>query len=326
MLPDELARIIRGYQASRAVLSAIELDLFTGVGQGATADEVARKAGADPRATEMLLNALVALGLLTKCDGVYRNSEAAARYLSGDSPASERLAWMHSVNQWRSWSTLTDCVREGTSVLIREGYRRAASFTEPFMAAMQRNARERAPQVVQAVGASGVRRLLDVGGGPACYAIEFARGNAELRAEVLDQPSVIPFAQRNIAEAGLAGRVQARAGDLTSDSLGHDWDLILVSNICHILGPRDNRRLLRRCHEALASNGRVVIQDFILNPDRTSPAEAAMFALNMLVATGEGNSYSEPEYREWLAQAGFGDIRRVNLAGPSDLMVGVRLP
>lgn len=326
MLPDELARIIRGYQASRAVLSAIELDLFTCVGQGATGEEVARKAGADPRATEMLLNALVALGLLSKSDGVYCNSAAAARYLSDASPSSERMAWMHSVNQWRSWSTLTDCVREGTSVLIREGYRRAASFTQPFMAAMQRNARERAPWVVQAVGASGVRRMLDVGGGPACYAIEFARVNADLQAEVLDQPNVVPFAERQIAEAGLADRVHVRAGDLTSDSLGHGWDLILVSNICHILGPRENRSLLRRCHEALAPNGRAVVQDFVLNPDRTSPPEAAMFALNMLVATGEGNSYSEPEYREWLEQAGFGHIRRVSLDGPSDLMVGVRLP
>jgi len=98
----------------------------------------------------------------------------------------------------------------------------------------------------------------------------------------------------------------------------------LVSAICHMLGPDENRDLLQRCFEALAPRGRVVIQDFILEPDKTAPKWAALFALNMLVATEAGNTYTEAEYATWLLEAGFQDVRRVRLPGPSGLMVGTR--
>jgi len=188
---------------------------------------------------------------------------------------------------------------------------------------MHRNAAERAPMVVRSVGVENVRRMLDVGGGSGAYSIAFARANLALRADILDLSSVEPIARRHIQEAGVADRVHVRPGDLRSGPLGEGYDLVFVSAICHMLSPDENLDLLRRCHQALAPGGRVVIQDFILEPDKTAPRFAALFALNMLVGTRAGASYSEPEYSAWLAEAGFQDIRHIRLPGITALMIGV---
>jgi predicted O-methyltransferase YrrM len=314
-LPDDLAQTIGAFRESRVMLTAIELDLFTAVGQGASAPQIAGKLGTDPRATEMLLNALTAMGMLTKQDGTFRNTPVAARYFVKGSP-DDAL--------WDRWSTLTDCVRAGTAVSRKEIRERGEDWTQAFIAAMHRNAVERAAQVVQAVGTEGVERLLDVGGGSGAYSIAFARASAKLQAELLDLETVLPIAQSHIEKAGLAGRIKTGAGDLRSGKLGEGYDLVFVSAICHMLSPEENLDLLKRCHAALAPSGRVVIQDFILEADKTAPKSAALFALNMLVGTEAGSSYSEEEYSSWLREAGFQDVRRVRLAGPSGLMLGTR--
>jgi (2Fe-2S) ferredoxin/precorrin-6B methylase 2 len=321
-VPDELLRSVRGYQESRALLTALELDVFTVVGRGATAERVASVLKLDARATRLLLNALVALGLLDKKDGVFANGPVAVRYLAAGSKDDARDASKHNLALWTRWSTLTDAVRAGHAVA--DVSPRSDDWTVPFIAAMHKNATLRAPVVVRAVGAEGARRLLDVGGGSGAYAIAFAQANPELQAEIFDLPSVVPIAQRHVAAAGLGGRVRTRTGDLRRDAFGTGYDLVLVSAICHMLGPRENQDLLRRVHPALAEGGRVVVQDFLLEADGTSPAHAALFALNMLVGTPEGSTYSEAEYTDWLRAAGFADVHRIRLGGPTDLVLGTR--
>ena len=202
---------------------------------------------------------------------------------------------------------------------------RGEDWTEAFIAAMHRNALERAPLVIDAVGTGGVRRMLDVGGGSGAYSIAFAAANPELRADILDLPTVAPIAERHIARAGLSDRVKTRAGDLRLDDYGSGYDLVFISAICHMLGPIENLAMLRKCYAAIAPGGRIVIQDFILEKDKTAPLNAAMFSLNMLVATERGSSYSEDEYAGWLREGGFGEVRRVRLPGPTGLMMGRRL-
>jgi (2Fe-2S) ferredoxin/SAM-dependent methyltransferase len=325
VLPDDLNDRVRGFQESRAVLTALELDLFTAIGQGGSATEIASRISADPRATEMLLNVLVSLRLLVKDEGVFRNSTATARYFAAGSRDNARPALLHTVHLWHRWSTLTDCVRAGTAVPKGEIAERGEEWTEAFIAAMHRNASERAPLVVRAVGAESVHRMLDVGGGSGAYSIAFAQANPRLRADILDLATVEPIARRHIAQARVEDRVKVRAGDLRSGPLGEGYDLVFVSAICHMLSPAENLDLLRRCREALVPRGRLVIQDFILGPDKTSPRFAALFALNMLVGTRGGSSYSEPEYAEWLDTAGFRDIHHVRLPGITGLMIGSRL-
>jgi SAM-dependent methyltransferase len=324
-LPDDLAQALRAFQESRVLLSAVELDVFTAVGSGASAAEVAAKIGGRPRATEMLMNALTAMGALTKQQGVFHNTPVMARFFVAGSPNDARVATLHTVHLWDRWSTLTSCVRAGTSVVAREAApRRPDDWTEPFIAAMHRNALLRAPLIVQSVGTQGVERMLDVGGGSAAYSITFAQASESLRAEVLDLAAVLPIAERHIGRAGLTDRIKTRVGDLRRDKLGEGFNLVLLSAICHMLSPEENLDLVQRCHAALAPSGRLVVQDFILEPDKTAPRFAALFSLNMLTGTAAGSSYSEPEYAEWLNSAGFQEVRHIRLPGPSGLIVGTR--
>ncbi len=325
MSPDELMRSLRAFQESRILLSALELDVFTAIGAGATAAQVAAACRSDSRATERLLNALVALGLLAKRSGVFANEPLAARMLTAGSPEDQREALKHQASLWRTWSSLTEVVRTGRPVAHQAmADRRAEEWTEPFIAAMHQSATARAPEVVAAAGARGAHRLIDIGGGSAAYALAFARANPELRAEVFDLATVVPIAERHIAEAGLTGRVTTRVGDLRQDDFGAGYDLALLGSICHMLGPDENRDLFARIFRALAPAGRVVISDFILEPEGTAPRQAVLFAVNMLVGTPDGSTYTEAEYGEWLAGAGFVNIRRARLSGPADLMIGVR--
>jgi 3-hydroxy-5-methyl-1-naphthoate 3-O-methyltransferase len=324
VVPDELMAQMRAFMESRIALTALELDLWSAVGNGATAADVAAARKLDAAGAERILNALVAIGLMQKRAATFRNVPVTARFLCAGSPDDARDALRHQLSLWRQWSTLTDAVRAGHAVSSPEMAGRGEEWTVPFIAAMHRNAATRAPLMAQAVGASGIHRMLDVGGGSAAYSIGFARANPTLRAEVLDLPSVLPIADQHIAEAGLTDRIATRAGDLRRDDLGAGFDLVLLSSICHMLGPDENRDLLGRSYRALAAGGRVVISDFLLEPDGTSPRQAALFAINMLVGTPSGSAYTEAEYASWLAAAGFTEIRREHLPGPADLMIGTK--
>nr|MCU0248539.1 acetylserotonin O-methyltransferase [Bryobacter sp.] len=208
---DELTQAMRGFQEARVLLTAVELDVFTAAGEGAKAAEIAARIKGEPRATEMLLNALVALGALERNEGLYRCSRESVRFQAA------RAGMMHTVNLWDTWSTLTGCVRAGTAVRKPGVDAQEAEWTEAFIAAMHANAMQQAYQMVEAVGAEGLKRVLDVGGGSGAYAIAFAQANPELLAEVLDLAPVCRIAERHIRESGLSSRVRTRTGDLTKD-------------------------------------------------------------------------------------------------------------
>jgi (2Fe-2S) ferredoxin/predicted O-methyltransferase YrrM len=321
ILPDDLNEMIRAFMPSRVILTALELDVFTAVGDGVSAENLAHKIDADPRATEMLLNVLVSLKLLEKRDGTFFKTPVTARFFSEDSRDNARPALTHTAHLWHRWSTLTDCVRVGTSVEKRG---RDDNWLTAFIAAMDRNAKERAATVVKAIATNGIKHMLDLGGGSGAYSIAFARAIPGLKSEILDQGDVVALAQEYIRKAGLIDRITTRVGDMLRDPLGRNYDLILVSAICHMFSPDENSKLFQRVYEALAPQGQVVVQDFILEPSKTAPRVAALFSLNMLVGTRAGSSYSEPEYASWLQSAGFSNVRRVRLPGPTGLMIGIR--
>ena len=321
VLPDDVYELIRGFMPSRAVLTALELDVFTAIGKGATAKQMAARIQAAVRSTEMLLDALVSLKLLEKAAGMYNNTPLSARFFVEGTPDSARSGQLHTANMWKRWSTLTDAVRAGTSVAPRGENDTVA----PFIAAMDLTARGRARAVVQAVEVNGSKRMLDLGGGSGAYSIAFAKAAPALKAEIVDLPEVVPITQEHIRKAGLADRITTRAGDmLTSPLESGCYDLVLLSAICHMYSPEENQKLFERAYAALAPKGRLVVSDFILEANKTAPRFAALFALNMLVATRAGASYSEPEYEAWLKQAGFAETRRVRIPGPANLMIATK--
>jgi cyclopropane fatty-acyl-phospholipid synthase-like methyltransferase len=227
---------------------------------------------------------------------------------------------LHTANIWHSWSTLTEVVHGGTRVAIDRS--NAPEWTVNFIAGMQRNSRDRAPLVVKALGTDGVRRILDLGGGSGAYSIAFAKASPVVRCEILDLPEVVPLTSEYVSRAGVSAQVSLRAGDMLRGDFGSGYDVVMLNAICHMFSEEQNRDIFRRARKALAPNGRLVVQDFILNPDKTGPLQAALFSVNMLVGTDAGASYSEVEYTSWMKAAGFTEVSRVKLPGPSDLIVG----
>lgn len=311
---EQLQQLIWGFRQSRVLLTAIELDVFSKLSDGSDAANLARNTGTDPRAMAMLLNALVTIGVLSKKGEQYFNTEASSQNLTGDG----RMAAMHQVGLWERWSSLTDCVRAGTAVLPRK---RDELDTRAFIAAMHRNASERARHVVRAVDARQVHRMLDLGGGSGAYSIAFAEANTDLHGTILDRPDVLKITAENLSNSGLCGRIKLKPGDMLADELPHGHDFALLSQICHSFSAEENRQLMRRIHDALEPGGRIAIQEFLLDPDRTSPAWPVLFSLNMLVNTAGGATYSEGEISAWLAEAGFKDIRHVPLPPSTDLLI-----
>jgi (2Fe-2S) ferredoxin/SAM-dependent methyltransferase len=320
-LPDRLDQLIRGYMPSRCLLTALELDIFSAVGEGGSAAQIGTKIHANARAVSMLLNALVALGLLSKSGDDYKNTPESARFFVQGSKDNHRNGLLHLANIWHRWSTLTDAVRRGTRIPIDRD--NSPEWTRDFIASMQRNAKDRAPVVVKTLGTAGVRRILDLGGGSGAYSIAFAKTSPQVQCEVLDLPEVVPLTAEYVSQAGVSAQVRLRTGDMLRDDFGSGYDIIMLNAICHMFSEEQNRDLFRRARQALAADGRLVVQDFILNPDKTGPQHAALFSLNMLVGTDAGASYSELEYACWMKAAGFSQVSLINLPGPSDLIVGL---
>jgi len=318
MMPDQVNNLMRGFMESRAMLTAIELDAFTAVGDGAEAQEVAKRLGTAPRATESLLNAVAALGMLKKQGDRFYNTEVADKWLRKESPDYSRTALMHIVNLWPRWSTLTDCLKAGSSVSLDQP--RDAERTRNFIAAMHRNASFRAPQVVGALDLTGVKRVLDLGGGSGAYSMAFVNREPELEVTLFDLPSVTSLAEEYIAREWLQESIRIMKGDMLKDDLGVDYDMVFLSAITHMWSPEENLDLFKRCRHALAPGGRIVIQDFVMEDDKTRPRFGALFALNMLVNTRGGGTYNRTEYCDWLAEAGFQNARIIPLPGPTDLV------
>lgn len=319
---EELSQAVYGFRASRVILSAFELGFFSLLGdQSLDAGTIAAQAGADARACERLLNALCALGLVKKVQGRFRNSRVARDFLvAGKARFMAGLA--HSARQWHSWSTLSDAVRRGTAVHRGSAARGDEAQRRGFIAAMHERASVQAPRIVRLLDLSAVERCLDIGAGSGAYAIALARAVRSLRVTAFDLPGVLPLTREYVRRAGLAQRIDLAAGDFLRDDFGTDYDLVLLSAVVHMNDETQNRGLIARAAAALKRGGQLVVQDFIMGADRTRPAVGALFALNMLVATARGDSYTAAEIGSWMRAAGLKKVKKIDTTFGASLLVG----
>jgi 2-polyprenyl-3-methyl-5-hydroxy-6-metoxy-1,4-benzoquinol methylase len=297
---QEFVRLWGGFRASRVVLTANNFAVFEHMRTPATTDDVATAVGLDPRATEILLDALTALGLLKKTGGKYRNTEIAKHFLIRDSPWYQGDMLRHADSLWKSWSGLDDVVRSGRP--DRSGSRDHDSFIK----AMHNNAVFLAPNVIKAIGLRGVKKALDLGGGPGTYSMELARRG--IAVTLFDLPNTVDIAETLIAESG-SRHIDLIRGDFHFDELGSGYDLVFISQILHSLSTDDNLRLLKKARNALNPRGTIAIHEFFLGKNRAFPVPGALFSVNMLVNTMSGRSYTPQEMRSWLRQTGFTGIR-----------------
>jgi len=203
-------------------------------------------------------------------------------------------------------------VRAGRSVAPREAGEAGERWREAFIAAMHWRGAQQAPVEVALLDLGRVTRMLDVGGGSGVYAMACVRARPGLEAVVFDLPAILPLTRRYVDEAGLADRVRLVGGDLTADDLGRDFDLVLISSIVHSFPPEENRRLIAKAARALRSGGQVVVRDFLMDEGRTGPLSSALFALNMLVGTEAGDTYTESEIRGWMEEEGLSALTRLD--------------
>ncbi len=324
----------------RILLTAAELDIFSAVGDGASATAVAEACATDLRATERLLDALTAMEVLIKQDGDYAVApELRAGLLPGEQCIVPSL--LHRATLWRSWSRLTDVVRSGEpAVEPYEDDERPDEQVRSFIGAMAVGARMHAPAIVAALDLGKVRTVLDLGGGPGTFAAEFCRAKPELRAVILDLPRVCEIARANLLQTDFADRVSFVPGEVrTVDSEpvmaasgGGGFDLVFMSSLIHSMSPAQIAVVFERAIGWTAPGGRVVVRDFFLDESRTRPARAAIFAINMLVNTPGGNSYTWSECERWLTEAarrqGIGEpqLGRIMVPETDSTMVQLTLP
>jgi len=319
---DDIHGLARAFFRSRILLTAYELGVFTALGdERKTSAEVASVLGTDPRATDRLMNALAVLGLLSKKGVAFANSRAAGRYLVAGKP--EYMAGLgHTVNLWDSWSTLTDAVRAGTSVFERPGGEAGELRTQSFIAAMHAGGSARAERLVAMLELDGVSRVLDVGGGSGAYAMAFARAREGIAVTVFDLPHVTPLTRDYVEKAGLSDKIDVVEGDAVEEKLPRGYDLVFMSQLLHSNSPEENEALVANGAASLNAGGRLVVQDFVVDEDRTGPPQAIIFALNMLVNTEGGDTYAEAEIRGWMEAAGLAGVARVDTDVETTLMIG----
>lgn len=269
---------------------ALRAGILDAAEERSTADEVAREVGGDPRAVGIVLDALKSLGLVSEDGDRYRVSGEGSQLLHG---GGLRYTTLHGLEVLESWLTLPDVIATGGPVESEERY---DGGWEVFIGAMG----EKDPEYVEAVVSTcieehpGAGSVLDVGGGPGTISLEFVdRG---LSATMLDREPVVEMMRPEFE-----GEVELVAGDFTEGLPPGPFDIAYLGNVCHIYGPDTNVELFRRVESSLAPGGVVAVNDFV----RGISPRAELFAVNMLVNTEEGGTWTMEQYSSWLEEAGF---------------------
>jgi SAM-dependent methyltransferase len=316
--PAELLQISSGYWSIGALHAAVNLDIFTPLAAGELkALELAERLGVDARGLAMLLDALTAMELVYKNGDRYGATPSASRLLSKDSPDYLGHIIRHHHNLVSGWARLDEAVHRGGPVRESSSHGNDESARESFLMGMFNLAMQAAPRVVPSIDLSGRRRLLDLGGGPGTWAIQFCLHNPDLRAVVYDLPTTRPFAERTIARFGLADRVSFEEGDFLAGEIPGKFDVAWLSQILHAEGPEGCAVILAKAVAALEPGGLILVQEFILNDAKDGPLFPALFSLNMLVGTARGQAYAEGELTAMMASAGVRDLRRLPLELPN---------
>lgn len=306
-------RQVSSFASSRIILTANRYRVFDILEErGMSASGVSKALKTDGRATELLLNSLTAIGLLEKKSGRYGNTHVASRYLVAGKRDYQGDILEHNRILWDNWSGLDRVVKTG------KPFRRSHDHRS-FILGMDNIALQRAKDVVEAIDTLGVRKALDLGGGPGTYSMAFAR--KKIAVTLFDAAETLKISRRLIKEAGLQKLISLKAGDFTKDEIGSGYDMIFISQIFHAYGPEACISLLRKCHSSLNPGGRVIVQEFYLDETKAAPLQGAIFAINMLVNTTDGRTYTPKEISSWMKKAAFGKIEK-KLLGETVLLSG----
>ncbi|MGD2131473.1 MAG: methyltransferase [Maricaulaceae bacterium] len=335
--PDHIMQIGSGFLASKTLLSAVELGLFTVLAEGPkTGPELERELGLHPRATYDFLDALVALGVLNRDGagetGTYKNTPSTAMFLDRNSPAyMGGLLEMMNARLYRFWADLTPALKTGepqneiknTGASIFDALYSDPAKLEQFMDAMTGASLGNFTAFAEKFDFSNYKTLADIGGATAQLSAIVTEHHPQLACRSCDLPQVKPIAERRIKAQGLEGRVSADVVDFFKDEFPKA-DVITMGMILHDWNLPNKKMLIEKAYRALPEGGAFVAIEHLIDDERRSNAFGLLMSLNMLIEFGEAFDFTGAQFAEWCRAAGFKRIEIIPLTGPASAAVAYK--
>jgi len=328
--PSQILQVGMGFWPAKTVLSAVELELFTELSSEAmTGEEIGERVGLHPRGIYDFLDTLVALGFLERdgngSEGRYRNTQETATFLDKRKPTYVGgILEMSNSRLYPFWGDLTEALRTGQPQneikhtgrpMFDELYSDPARL-EQFMDAMTGVSKRNFMALAEKFDFSRYETVCDVGGATGQLSMILARRHPHLRCISFDLPVVAPIAERRIAEAGLADRIEVASGDFFADPLPAA-DVITMGLILHDWNLERKMDLIRSAHEALPEDGAYIVIENLIDDERRENAFGLMMSLNMLIEFGDAFDFTGSEFSGWCRQVGFRDVEILPLTGPA---------
>ncbi|HEX5886951.1 MAG TPA: class I SAM-dependent methyltransferase [Pyrinomonadaceae bacterium] len=302
---------VNAHQRTEALKAAIELEVFTAIGEGnTTAPQIAKRCQTSEKGMRILCDFLTTMEMLTKQGGHYALTLDSATFLDKRSPAyvGGAIEFMCSPELTDAAKNMTEAVRKGGTAMEGEGtvsgenpvWVKFARGMAPIMAMP-------AQMIAKLVDPNAERKLkiLDIAAGHGLFGIAFATQNRQAEITAVDWKPVLEVAKENAQKAGVSDRYHTKEGNAFDVDFGTGYDLVLLTNFLHHFDPPTNETLLRKVRAALADGGRAITLEFVPNEDRVTPPDAARFSMQMLIGTPSGDAYTFPELERMFANAGF---------------------
>jgi SAM-dependent methyltransferase len=313
------------YQKSAALKTAIDLELFTAIDEGArTAAAIAARTNVAERGARILCDYLTVNKLLAKCDGMYQLVPESAAFLSKRSPAylGTIADFLMRPELKNNFENLTEAVRRGG---VGPHDNDIVSTENPvwieFARSMMPMMMPAAEAIAERLASTESMKVLDIAAGHGAFGIALARKSPNAQIVAVDWEPVLGLAQQHAKAAGVHNRYRAIAGDAFLVDYGSGYDIVLVTNFLHHFDAATNTKLLKKIAAALKPGGRVAVLEFVPNADRVSPPMPAGFSLTMLAETAGGDAFTFVELREQLTDAGFHDVEAHALPTPQTLLI-----
>src|SRR5881398_2710674 len=328
--PERLMELSFAYAPPLIISAAAGNKVFDALENSAkTAEEVAKKTGASPRALRILMNALVGLDLLKKDRrGKYSLTPESAAFLISNKPGTHAGFFGTIAPQHISrWLRLTDIVREGRPAVA---VNQETEGTE-FFSQLVENIIPMSYPPAQALGdhlrlvkTKNEIRVLDLAAGSGIWGIALAEKSPRVRVTAVDWAGMIPTTKRITQKFGVGDRFNYLEGDVLKANFGNGYDIATLGHILHSEGEERSRQLLKKTFSALKPGGIIAVAEWLVNDKRTEPTHSLMFAVQMLVNTEKGDTFSFNEIKNWLEEAGFKKVRKLKAPGPSPLVLATK--
>lgn len=335
---ERLYLTIGGHIFFQTLSAAVQLDLFSRIERSGciTRADIAQELGLENQPVRILLLGCTALGLLKKRGDRYYNTRLSRKYFVRSS--SQSLCAFVELEQfiiYRAMYSFCDAIRENRNVGLNEFqgdeptlYQRLARYPELetiFQESMRELSVQANADLARYVDFSWFRHVVDVGGGDGTNLIELVRHWPHLRGTVFDSPSVCEIARRNIAASGFADRVAAAPGDCFQTPFPKDADGLLFAHFFTIWSPDKDRCLLQKAFDSLPAGGSIILFNMMQHNNESGPLTAAIGSPYFLtLATGQGMLYTWDEYRQWMHDAGFRNIRTKALPKDHGVVIGTK--